>query len=106
MAKGLHHLQLADGLVDERRLLATGNGLLLEHGIGALGNEIRHHKGQRRDQHHYQSDLPVDGHHEDQGAEDGHDARKQLGKTHQQAVGQGVHIGNDPAHQLAPGMPI
>ena len=43
-------------------------------------------------------------HHEHQGAQDGHDAGKQLGKAHEQTICEGVHIRNHPADKIALGV--
>ena len=92
MAEGLHHLDIADGLVDQAGLLAPGNGLELEHGIRPGGNEIRHQQRQGRDTDHHQGNAPVNADHENKRPQNGHHAGKQLGKAHEQSVCKGVHV--------------
>ena len=106
MAEGLHHLLALDHLVDQRGLLAAHGALALEVTIAALGKEACHHEAQRGDAHHHQRDGHVLPQHEQQGAEDGQHAREQLGEAHQQAVGEGIHVGHHPAHDVAGWMAI
>ena len=106
MAKGLDHLLVADHLVNEGRLLAARFALLAEIAVGVRGNEARHHKGQRGQQHHHQRDAGADGDHKAQRAQDCHHAREQLGEAQQQAVGKLIHIGDDAADDFARGVGI
>ena len=106
MPEGADHLDVADGLINQAGLLAPGHGLEPEHGIGPGGDEIGNQQGQRRDAHHHQGDAPMDAKHEQKGTQNGHNARKQLGKSHKQAVGKGVHVRNDPADNVALGVLI
>ena len=46
----------------------------------------------------------MNGQHDDQRAQNGHDSGKKLGKAHEQTVREGVNVGNDPAHQVPLGM--
>ena len=101
MAEGLHHLDIADGLVDQAGLLAPGNGLELEHGIRPCRNEIRHQQRQRRNADHHQGNAPVNANHENKRSQNGHHAGKQLGKAHEQSVGKGVHVSGHPADHIA-----
>ena len=106
MAKGLHHLDVTDGFVDQTGLLAPGNGLELEHGIRPGGNEIRHQQRQRRNADHHQGNAPVNADHENKRSQNGHHAGKQLGKAHEQSVGEGVHVSRHPADHVALGLLI
>ena len=65
MAEGTNHLDIADGFIDEARLLATGDGLQPEHGIGSGGDEVRNQQRQGRDAHHHQRNAPMDTQHEE-----------------------------------------
>ena len=106
MAKGLHHLLAFDHFVDQRGLLAADGALALEVAVTALCQKARHHKAQRGDAHHHQSDGHVLPQHEQQGAKNGQDAGEQLGKAHQQAVRKGVHICHHAADDIAGGVAV
>ena len=106
VAKGLHHLLPFDHLVDQRGLLAAHGALALEVAVAALCQKARHHKAQRGDAHHHQRDGHVFPQHEQQGAQNGQDAGEQLGKTHQQAVCKGIHIGHHAADDIAGGVAV
>ena len=106
MAEGLHDLLALDHLVDEGGLLAADGALALEVAIAALGEEAGHHEAQGGDADHHQRDGHVLLQHEQQGAEDGQHAREQLGEAHQQAVGEGIHVGHHPAHDVAGGVAV
>jgi len=56
VAEGLNELLLADGLVDERGLLAARHGLQAEHRIRPLGDEVGDQQRERRDEHDQQRD--------------------------------------------------
>ena len=71
MAKGLDDLHLANGLVNDGRLLASGLGLELEHRIGTLGDKVCHQQRNRRDAEDHQGDLPVHDQHQRQGTHNG-----------------------------------
>ena len=103
LAESLHHLLVSNHLFHKAGLLPTHLGLQPEHIIRALGDESRHQQGHRRDDHHHRSDDHIDAEHEDQRAQDGDNPGEQLGKAHEQAVGELVHIGNDPADHLPGG---
>ena len=106
MAKGPHHLDFPHGLVHNTRQFPPGSALQGKHGIGPLGNKGRHHQRKGRYQDHHQRDHRVNGQHNDEGSQNGHDSRKKLGKAHQQAIRKGIHIRNNPAHQLPLGMAV
>ena len=78
----------------------------LEVHVGVLGDKARHHKAQRRDQHHHQRDGPVQRQHEDQSAQNGEHSGEQLGEAHEQSVGKLIHIGHHPAEQVAGGVGV
>ena len=52
----LKPILLADGLVDERGLLAARHGLQAEHRIRPLGDEVGDQQRERRDEHDQQRD--------------------------------------------------
>ena len=106
MAKGLHNLQLPDGLVDEGRLTAPDLGLEAEHGVSPLRHKLGHKQGHRRNENDHQRNFPVNEQHKQQRPANGHEAGKQLGKAHKQPVGKLIHVCNDPAHRLPVGMPV
>ena len=101
-----NHFLAGEHLIDEGGLLAAGFGLQGEHVIGALGDETGHHQRKGRDHHHGGGDHPVDGIHEAQCAKNGQNAAEQLGKAHQKAVGELIHIGDHPADHIAGGVGI
>ena len=106
MGKGLYNLLVPQHLVDQGRHLAPGLRLVLEHDIGPSGNEAGHHQRNRRQAHHHRGDQRIDIEHKAQGSQNGHHAGKQLGKSHKQAVGKLVDVGNDPADHVAGGMGV
>ena len=101
VAECLNELLLADGLVNQCGLFAARGGLQAEHGVGSLGDEVGNQQRQRRNQHDQQRDRRVQRQHEAQRAQNRHDARKQLGEAHQQAVSEGIHVGDHAAHCVA-----
>ena len=101
MPKGLHHLLVSDHLIDQCGLFPSRLRLKAEHGKGAFCDEPCHEKGKRRDQHHHQRDSHIRGQHEKQGAQDRHDACKQLGKSHQQSIRKLIHIRDHTAGDLS-----
>ena len=101
IAIGTNHLLIADDLVDQCRLLAPGLALLAEHSIGVGGNELRHPEADRGQADDQQRNPKVLGEHEYQRHHNGDNAGKELGKAQQQAIGQDIRIGDDPADDVA-----
>ena len=101
IAEGLHDLLIADHLVDDAGLLAAGGGLLLEHGVGLAGDKARNEQRHRRDDHDDERDERIHPQHEQQRADDGEHARKELREAHEQAVCELVDIRDHAADDLA-----
>ena len=105
-AESPDQLLVPEYFVDQGGLFAAGDRLLPEHPVGPPGNEPRDQQGDRGQHHDHQGDQRVQREHEDQRAEDRHHAGEQLGKAHQQPVGEGVHIRDHPGDQVAGRMGI
>src|SRR5699024_3268727 len=80
--------------------------LELEHFVSIFCNKIRHKEGHRRHTDHHQGDPHVDGQHEKKGSEDRHHSCKELGKSHQKAIGKLVDICDETAHNISLGMAV
>ena len=96
----LDDLEVAHHLIDESRLLGARLRLQLEHGIGVRGDEFRREQGNGRDAEDDERDLKAEHEHDDERAEDGTDARKQLRKPEQKSVRKLLRIRDDDAGDL------
>ena len=106
MGECLHHLLITDHFINQRRLLPPHLGLHPKHVVGPAGNEPGDKQGQRRQHHNRQGDLPADGQHKQQCAQNGYNTGEQLGKAHQQTVRKLIHVRNNPADDAAGGMGV
>ena len=106
MGKGLDRPDAFDLFVDHGRLFAADTVLGLEILEGMTGNKAGHKQAEGGQDDHHQGDQPVDGKHERQRADDGEHPGKQLGKAHQQAVAECIHVRDHPADQVAGGMAV
>ena len=106
VAEGLHHPLPLDHLLHQGGLFAADGGLGLEIAVGAAGDKPGGEEAQGREHHHHGGDAQVDHGHEDQRTGDGEDAGEELGEAHEQAVGEGVHIGDDAADQVTGGVAV
>ena len=92
---------VADQLLHKAGHLGAGLALHPEHRIGVCRNKARHKNGERCQRYDHQRDAPVYIEHDPQGTQNGQHAGKQLGKSHQQAVTELLHIGRDAADRIA-----
>ena len=106
MPEGLHNLLPFNQLVDERRLLPAHTRLLGEVVVRLAGDEGRDEHRQRRQHHDQQGNHPVFDEHDGQRADNQHNTGEQLREAHEQTVGEGVHIGNHAADEVAGGMRV
>ena len=104
--EGLHDFLPFNHLVDERRLLHAHTRLLGEVVVRLSGDEGRDEHRQRRQHHDQQGNHPVFDEHDGQRADNQHNAGEQLREAHEEAVGEGVHIGNHAADEVAGGMRV
>ena len=102
----LDDAQIADRLVDERRLFGAHFRLALEGLVSARGDEPRREERERRDEHDDKRNFPTQDKEDDEHAENGDDARKELGKSEQKSVGELFRIGEHDARDLAVGMRV
>lgn len=101
VTEGADKMLVADQLVHQTGQLGAGLALYAEHIIGMLRNELCHKDGKRGENHNDQGNAPVNGKHKAQSAHNGQNAGEQLGKAHQQAVTELLHIGVDAADGVA-----
>lgn len=106
MRERLDDLQIPDHLVDEARLLGARRRLLLEHGIGVRGDELGDEEGKRRHAEHDERDLPAQHEEDDEHAQNGRRARKQLRKAEEKAVGELLGVRDDDGGRLAVGAAV
>ena len=96
-----HNLAVSDHFVNQTGLFASNLGLRAEQMVGLPGDELRKkQRGRRQNDNHERDDRALNQH-ADKRSDNRHDARKELGKSHQQSVGELIHIGNHAAHKVA-----
>ena len=94
-------LLFTDEFIDQRSLLPAGFALFAEHGVGSLGNKACDRKRKRRHGNNNKGYQRVDGEHEHECADNGHNPREQLGKAHQKPVRKLIGIAEHTAHGFA-----
>ena len=103
VGKGHHHLVRADHFIHQRGLLGADLGLLLEQMVGSACDEGRYEQRKGGCHHHPHRHGDVEGEHEAQGTQNGENTRKELGKAHEQTLGDLIGIRNDAADRIAHG---
>ena len=78
----------------------------LKHGKRLFGNKSRYEERKRRYQYNNTRYSNMNAEHESQSSDYRNDAGKKLRKSHQQTIGELVHIRNDAAHDFAIGMTV
>ena len=97
IAEGFYQLLVGNHFLRKAGQLSLDGGLSPEMLVGIFGDKGGHEQG-KGGQHHHQQGYPhIDGQHENQSAQNGDHAGKQLGKTLQKPVGNLVNVVDHPA---------
>lgn len=101
IAEQLDYALIGQHFGDEPRELAALFRLHCEHIVAALGDKVRHEQRQRSNQHHDESNQPVDRQHERERADYRDDAAEQLREALNQSVGNLVDVAAHSRHEVA-----